>query len=149
MITGVDLVNEQIKIAAGSDLSLHAGGGDLQRPRHRMPHQRRKPGYLPPSPGKIMYYHPPGGLDVRVDSAGYTGYASRRPQLDRQADRARQHRNECLLRLRRSLDEFVIDGIDTTLALYRADPPSRLQNGDYNIHWLEKFLADGGIDGVA
>ena len=143
MITGIDLVNEQIKIAAGGAVDVHAGGGALLRPRHRMPHQRREPSHLRPSPGRITYYHPPGGLGVRVDSRGLSGL--RDPAVLRfLVGKLIVHgstRNECLMRLRRALDEFIVDGIDTTLPLFRAlvrNPD--IQNGDYDIHWLEHFL---------
>ena len=98
-----------------------------------------------PSPGRIAYYHPPGGLGVRVDSAAYQGYMIP-PNYASLVGKLIVHgrtRTEALLRLRRALDEFIIDGIETTLPLFRrlvrnAD----MQNGDYDIHWLERFLAD-------
>jgi len=102
-----------------------------------------------PSPGRIDYYHPPGGLGVRVDSAAYAGY-SIPPYYDSLVGKLIVHgrtRNEALLRLRRALDEFIIDGIDTTLPLFRTlirNPD--IQNGLYDIHWLERFLASGGME---
>ena len=99
-----------------------------------------------PSPGKITYYHPPGGLGVRVDSAVYAGYTIP-PNYDSLVGKLIVHgrtRTETLMRLRRSLDEFIIDGIETTLPLYRTLVRNLdIQNGDYDIHWLEQYLADG------
>jgi acetyl-CoA carboxylase biotin carboxylase subunit len=101
-----------------------------------------------PSPGTITYFHPPGGLGVRVDSAVYQGYKIP-PYYDSLIGKLIVHgrtRTECLMRLRRAIDEFVVDGVDTTLPLFRklvrnAD----IQNGLYDIHWLEKFLEAGGM----
>ena len=93
MITGLDLVIEQIRIAAGAPLTLTQEDVALRRPRHRVPHQCREPaGPSAPSPGTITYFHPPGGLGVRVDSGAYAGYThpALLRQPDRQAHRARQ-----------------------------------------------------------
>jgi acetyl-CoA carboxylase biotin carboxylase subunit len=96
------------------------------------------------SPGKITYYHPPGGLGVRVDSAVYQGY-SIPPFYDSLIGKLIVHartRQECMMRLARALDEFVVDGIRTTIPLFRDlvhDPD--VASGNYNIHWLEKHLA--------
>jgi acetyl-CoA carboxylase, biotin carboxylase subunit len=101
-----------------------------------------------PSPGTITYYHPPGGLGVRVDSAVYQGYKIP-PFYDSLVGKLIVHgrsRTECLMRLRRSLDEFVVDGIETTLPLFRTLVRNAdIQNGVYDIHWLESFLAGGGM----
>ncbi len=113
-----------------------------------MPDQRRAPETFRPSPGQITHYHTPGGLGVRVDSAAFQGYRIP-PHYDSLIGKLIVHgrtRNECLMRLRRALDEFVIDGIDTTLPLFRTlvrNPD--VQNGLYDIHWLEHFLDDGGM----
>jgi acetyl-CoA carboxylase biotin carboxylase subunit len=151
MVTGVDLVNEQIKIAAGSELTLTQEevvfSGHAIECRINAEH----PATFRPSPGTINYYHPPGGLGVRVDSAVYAGYTIP-PTYDSLVGKLIVHgrsRTEALLRLRRSLDEFIIDGIDTTIPLFQTlvrNPD--IQNGLYDIHWLEKFLADGGMDGT-
>lgn len=150
MITGVDLVNEQIKIAAGSELTLTQDevvfNGHAIECRINAEH----PATFRPSPGTINYYHPPGGLGVRVDSAVYAGYTIP-PTYDSLVGKLIVHgrsRNEALMRLRRALDEFIIDGIDTTIPLFQTlvrNPD--IQNGLYDIHWLEKFLVDGGMDG--
>ena len=97
-----------------------------------------------PSPGRVGEYHAPGGLGVRVDSALYQGYTVppylRQPGVE--ADRARRSREECVMRLRRALAEYVIGGIETTIPLHQrlVDEPE-FRRGDYDIHWLERFLA--------
>ena len=96
-----------------------------------------------PSPGKINYFHPPGGLGVRVDSGVYQGY-SIPPYYDSLIGKLivqGKTRNECMMRLRRALSEFVIDGIDTTIPLFSdlLNEPD-IVNGAYDIHWLEKYL---------
>ncbi len=149
MVTGVDLVNEQIKIAAGSSLSLTQDQvvfhGHAIECRINAEHAAT----FRPSPGVIAYYHPPGGLGVRVDSAVYAGYTIP-PTYDSLVGKLIVHgrnRNEALMRLRRSLDEFIIDGIDTTIPLFQTLVRNAdVQNGLYDIHWLEKFLATGGMD---
>jgi acetyl-CoA carboxylase, biotin carboxylase subunit len=152
MVTGVDLVNEQIKIAAGSELSLTQEEVTFSGHAIECRINAEHPATFRPSPGTINYYHPPGGLGVRVDSAVYAGYTIP-PTYDSLVGKLIVHgrsRNEALLRLRRSLDEFIIDGIDTTIPLFQTlvrNPD--IQNGLYDIHWLEKFLADGGMDGAA
>lgn len=149
MITGIDLVNEQIRLAAGADLSFSQD--DIQLNGHAIECRinAEHPATFMPSPGRIAYFHPPGGLGVRVDSAVYQGYTIP-PNYDSLVGKLIVHgrnRNECLMRLRRALDEFVVDGIETTLPLFRAlvrNPD--IQNGDYDIHWLEKYLAAGGMN---
>jgi acetyl-CoA carboxylase biotin carboxylase subunit len=143
MITGIDLVREQIRVAAGLPLSytqsdIHFNGHAIECRINA-----ENPETFAPSPGKIVDYHPPGGLDVRVDSALYAGYRvpSNYDSMIAKLVVHGSNRNECLLRLRRSLEEFVIGGIDTTLPLHRrliAEPD--FINGNYDIHWLEKFL---------
>jgi acetyl-CoA carboxylase biotin carboxylase subunit len=149
MITGIDLVNEQIRIAAGATLSLTQKEVTIEGHAIECRINAEHPSTFRPSPGSITYFHPPGGLGVRVDSAVYQGYRIP-PHYDSLLGKLIVHgrtRTECLMRLRRSLDEFVVDGVDTTLPLFRAlvrNPD--IQNGLYNIHWLENFLADGGMD---
>ena len=149
MITGIDLVVEQIKIAAGSPLTISQS--DVQFSGHAIECRvnAEHPATFRPSPGKITYYHPPGGLGVRVDSAVYQGYTIP-PNYDSLVGKLIVHgrsRTEALMRLRRSLDEFIVDGIETTLPLFRTLVRNNdVQNGDYDIHWLEKFLATGGMD---
>ena len=149
MVTGIDLVNEQIKIAAGSPLTLTQD--DVRFSGHAIECRvnAENPATFRPSPGKIAYYHPPGGLGVRVDSAVYQGYTIP-PNYDSLVGKLIVHgrnRTEALMRLRRSLDEFIVDGIETTIPLFRILVRDRdVQNGDYDIHWLEKFLAKGGME---
>ena len=151
MITGIDLVVEQIKIAAGSPLTISQA--DVQFSGHAIECRvnAEHPATFRPSPGKISYYHPPGGLGVRVDSAVYQGYTIP-PNYDSLVGKLIVHgrnRTEALMRLRRSLDEFIVDGIDTTIPLFRTLVRNTdVQNGDYDIHWLEKFLATGGMGEV-
>ncbi len=149
MITGIDLVNEQIRIAAGAPLSFTQDDVKLNGHAIECRINAEHPATFRPSPGKIAYFHPPGGLGVRVDSAVYQGY-NIPPHYDSLVGKLIVHgrtRNECLMRLRRALDEFVVDGIDTTLPLFRTLVRNQdIQNGVYDIHWLEKFLATGGMD---
>lgn len=148
MITGIDLVNEQIKVAAGSPLSVTQS--DIKVNGHAIECRvnAEHPATFRPSPGLVTYFHPPGGLGVRVDSAVYQGYRIP-PHYDSLVAKLIVHgrtRNECLMRLRRALDEFVVDGIETTLPLFRTLVRNQdIQNGLYDIHWLEKFLKDGGM----
>ncbi|PSC05800.1 acetyl-CoA carboxylase biotin carboxylase subunit [Alsobacter soli] len=149
MITGIDLVNEQIRLAAGASLSFTQDEIQLNGHAIECRINAEHPATFTPSPGRIAYFHPPGGLGVRVDSAVYQGY-SIPPNYDSLVGKLIVHgrtRNECLMRLRRALDEFVVDGIETTLPLFRAlvrNPD--IQNGDYDIHWLEKYLSAGGMN---
>jgi acetyl-CoA carboxylase biotin carboxylase subunit len=144
MITGIDLVNEQIKIAAGSPLTIAQEDvritGAAIECRINAEHART----FMPSPGRIAYYHPPGGLGVRVDSAVYQGYVIP-PFYDSLVGKLIVHgrsRTEALMRLRRALDEFIVDGVETTLPLFRTLVRNTdIQNGLYDIHWLEEFLA--------
>lgn len=152
MITGIDLVNEQIRLAAGAELSFSQSDVVLSGHAIECRINAEHPATFRPSPGRIAYFHPPGGLGVRVDSAVYQGYTIP-PHYDSLVGKLIVHgrtRNECLMRLRRALDEFVVDGIETTLPLFRAlVRNSDIQNGVYDIHWLEHFLAGGGIDAAA
>jgi acetyl-CoA carboxylase, biotin carboxylase subunit len=144
MITGIDLVNEQIKIAAGSPLTISQEDvritGAAIECRVNAEHART----FMPSPGRIAYFHPPGGLGVRVDSAVYQGYVIP-PFYDSLVGKLIVHgrsRTEALMRLRRALDEFIVDGVETTLPLFRTLVRNTdIQNGQYDIHWLEEFLA--------
>jgi acetyl-CoA carboxylase biotin carboxylase subunit len=150
MITGVDLVSEQIRIAGGAGLSISQA--DVQFRGHAIECRinAENPQTFRPSPGRIGYYYTPGGLGIRVDSAAYPGYVIP-PHYDSLVGKLivqGKSRTECLMRLRRALDEFVVDGIETTLPLFRAlvrDPA--IQNGEYDVHWLENALANGLLDG--
>jgi acetyl-CoA carboxylase biotin carboxylase subunit len=149
MITDIDLVLEQIRVAAGGELELSQRDVKFHGHAIECRINAENPVSFRPSPGKIVHYHPPGGLGVRVDSAVYHGYAIP-PYYDSLVGKLIVHgksRGECLMRLKRALDEFVIDGIETTLPLFRALVREKdVIDGDYHIHWLEEFLARGGMD---
>jgi acetyl-CoA carboxylase biotin carboxylase subunit len=146
MVTGIDLVIEQIRIASGAPLTL--AQHDIQFNGHAIECRinAENPRTFRPSPGKITHFHPPGGLGVRVDSGAYAGYTIP-PYYDSMIGKLIVHarnRNECLMRLRRALGEFVVDGIETTIPLFNAliQEPD-IVNGTYDIHWLEDHLARG------
>jgi acetyl-CoA carboxylase biotin carboxylase subunit len=146
MITGIDLVLEQIRVAAGGELP--ATQADINISGHAIECRvnAENPVTFRPSPGKILHYHPPGGMGVRIDSAAYQGYVIP-PYYDSLVGKLIVHgktRAECLMRLRRALDEMVVDGIETTLPLFRAlVREASIIDGDYHIHWLEQYLAAG------
>src|SRR6187397_902070 len=148
-ITDIDLILEQIRVAAGADLELKQD--DLRFYGHAIECRinAENPVSFRPSPGKIIHYHAPGGLGVRVDSHVYQGYVIP-PYYDSLVGKLIVHgktRSECLMRLRRALDEVVVDGIETTLPLFRALVREKdVIDGNYHIHWLEQFLAHGGIE---
>ncbi|MEE8629325.1 MULTISPECIES: acetyl-CoA carboxylase biotin carboxylase subunit [Methylobacterium] len=149
MITGIDLVNEQIRVAAGAPLSVRQEDVRVEGHAIECRINAEHAATFRPSPGTITYFHPPGGLGVRVDSAAYQGYRIP-PHYDSLMGKLIVHgrtRNECLMRLRRALDEFVVAGIDTTLPLFRTLVRNAdIQNGLYDIHWLEEFLKTGGLE---
>ena len=142
-IFGVDLVREQIRVAAGlgmsftqADLKVNGHAIEVRINAEKLP-------LFAPRPGKITQYHAPGGLGVRMDSAIYDGYRIP-PHYDSLIGKLIVHgrdRAEALARLKRALGELVIDGIDTTTPLFHAllEEPD-IQSGEYNIHWLEKWL---------
>jgi acetyl-CoA carboxylase biotin carboxylase subunit len=143
MITGLDLVIEQIRVASGAPLSVSEDEVSFSGHAIECRINAENPQNFRPSPGKITYWHPPGGLGVRVDSGVYQGYRIP-PYYDSLIGKLIVHgknRNECLMRLRRCLSEFVIDGIETTIPLFAelVRHPD-IANGMYDIHWLEKFL---------
>ncbi|PWR24032.1 acetyl-CoA carboxylase biotin carboxylase subunit [Zavarzinia compransoris] len=143
-VTGIDIVREQIRIAAGAPLSFSQD--DIQFAGHAIECRinAENPVTFTPSPGQILDYHPPGGPGVRIDSAAYTGYRIP-PYYDSLIGKLIIHgksRNECLMRLRRALDEYVVGGIETTIPLHqRLIGETDFVNGDYHIHWLEQFIA--------
>lgn len=143
-IFGVDLVREQIRVAAGLPMSF--GQDDLRINGHAIEvriNAEKLPNFAP-SPGRITQYHAPGGLGVRMDSALYDGYRIP-PYYDSLIGKLIVHgrdRPEALARLNRALGELIVDGVDTTIPLFRdllRDPD--IHSGDYSIHWLEKWLA--------
>jgi acetyl-CoA carboxylase biotin carboxylase subunit len=149
MITDIDLILEQIRVAAGAELLLEQK--DVRFHGHAIECRinAENPTSFRPSPGRILHYHPPGGLGIRVDSAAYQGYAIP-PYYDSLVGKLIVHgktRTECLMRLKRALDEFVVDGIDTTLPLFRALVREQdIVEGDYHIHWLEHFLTRAALE---
>jgi acetyl-CoA carboxylase biotin carboxylase subunit len=142
-VTGVDLVREQIRIAAGGELAFAQADIKIQGHAIECRINAENPDTFTPSPGKVVEYHPPGGLGVRVDSGLYAGY-SIPPYYDSMIAKlivSGPSRNECLMRLRRSLEEFVIGGIETTIPLQqRIIRQQEFIDGDYDIHWLEKLV---------
>ncbi|HVV33348.1 MAG TPA: acetyl-CoA carboxylase biotin carboxylase subunit [Vitreimonas sp.] len=143
MVTGIDLVREQIRIADGAELSVKQENVKFNDHAIECRVNAENPRTFRPSPGTITGYHPPGGLGVRLDSAIYAGYAIP-PNYDSLIGKLIVHgrdRAECLMRLRRALDEMVITGIETTIPLFRElmNEPDII-NGDYSIHWLESHL---------
>ncbi|QQP88201.1 acetyl-CoA carboxylase biotin carboxylase subunit [Skermanella sp. TT6] len=143
MITGIDLVREQIRIATGAPLGY--AQDDIRFHGHAIECRvnAEHPETFVPSPGRIDGYHAPGGLGVRVDSALYDGYRVP-PHYDSLIAKLVVHgttRNECMMRLRRALEEFVIGGVDTSLPLHRRIiAETNFINGDYDIHWLEQLM---------
>ncbi|HEX6094179.1 MAG TPA: acetyl-CoA carboxylase biotin carboxylase subunit [Dongiaceae bacterium] len=143
MITGIDLVREQIRVAAGAPLGMTQEEITFNGHAIECRINAEDPVTFRPSPGKITDYHAPGGLGVRVDSALYTGYRvpSHYDSLIAKLIVHGTSRNECLMRLRRALEEFVIGGIDTSIPLHRRlIAAGDFINGDYDIRWLEKFV---------
>ncbi|MEO1567947.1 MAG: acetyl-CoA carboxylase biotin carboxylase subunit, partial [Pseudomonadota bacterium] len=143
MITGIDLVREQIRIADGAKLSFTQDEVMLVGHAIECRINAEHPHTFVPSPGTITGFHAPGGPDVRLDSAAYAGYRIP-PHYDSLIGKLIVHgrtRTECTMRLRRALQEMVVDGVETTIDLHRLliDQEDVLSR-NYNIHWLEKFL---------
>ncbi|SNX73433.1 biotin carboxylase /acetyl-CoA carboxylase carboxyltransferase subunit alpha [Cereibacter ovatus] len=143
-IFGVDLVREQIRVAAGLPMSLDQEALEINGHAIEVRINAEKLPNFTPCPGKVRVFHAPGGLGVRMDSALYGGY-SIPPYYDSLIGKLIVHgrdRPEALARLHRALGELIVDGVDTTVPLFHAllaEPD--IQHGDYNIHWLEKWLA--------
>lgn len=143
MITGIDIVREQIRVASGEKLSYTQDMVRFFGHAIECRINAEDPFTFVPNPGLVTQYHPPGGLNVRCDSAVYSGYKIP-PFYDSMIAKlivSGYTREGCLLRLKRSLEEYVIDGIISTIPLHQAlmDNDDFLA-GDYDIHWLEKFL---------
>jgi len=144
MVCGVDLVREQIRIAAGQPLGYTQE--EIRFTGHAIECRvtAEDPDTFMPTPGRVTAFHAPGGLGVRVDSALYAGYVVP-PYYDSMVAKLIVHaptRPEAIARMRRAIDEFAVMGIQTSLPLHQrilADPT--FQAGTYDIHWLERFVA--------
>ena len=146
IITGIDLVREQIQVAAGEKLSFKQEDITFRGHAFECRINAEHPETFIPSPGRIKKYHPPGGLGVRIDSAIYEGYTIP-PYYDSLIAKLiirGTSREECLMRMHRALSECVVDGIETNLALHeRILQEEDFRNGNFDIHWLEDLLAKG------
>jgi acetyl-CoA carboxylase biotin carboxylase subunit len=150
MVSGIDIVREQLRIADGEPLGYRQAEVRLMGHAVECRINAEDPQSFRPSPGRIAEYHAPGGLGVRVDSALYQGYEVP-PYYDSLVAKLivyGKSRAECLMRLRRALDEYAIGGIETTLSLHRrlVDAPDIIE-GRYDIGWLERFLEPAGRTG--
>jgi acetyl-CoA carboxylase biotin carboxylase subunit len=147
MVSGIDIVREQLRIAAGAPLGYRQSDVRLCGHAIECRINAEDPQSFRPCPGRITDYHAPGGLGVRVDSALYQGYQVP-PYYDSLVSKLIIHgksRNECLMRLRRALEEYVIGGIETTIPLHqRLAAAAEFIDGDYDVHWLERFVGDRG-----
>ena len=147
MVTGIDLVKQQILVASGEKLTISQNDIKIKGHSIECRINAETPDNFTPSPGKVHTYHTPGGPGIRVDSALYAGY-SVPPHYDSLVSKLVVYgssRNECLMRLHRALEEYVITGIETSIPLHQAiiTNPDFI-NGEYNIHWLEKFVEARG-----
>ncbi len=145
MISGIDLVREQIRIASGAAIGMKQSDIELTGHAIECRINAEDPVTFAPAPGRITDYHAPGGLGVRVDSPIYSGYVVP-PYYDSLVSKLVVYgktRNECMMRLRRALDEYAIGGIKTTIPLHQklVSAPEFI-NGDYDIHWLEKWMKE-------
>tara|TARA_R110002126_G_scaffold3263_1_gene18415 strand:- start:117702 stop:119069 length:1368 start_codon:yes stop_codon:yes gene_type:complete len=145
MITGIDLIQEQIRVAAGETLSLNKDRIRFRGHAMEFRINAEDPDNFTPCPGTITQFHSPGGLGVRFDSAIYNGYKIP-PYYDSMIGKLIIHgrnRDECIRRAKRAIVETVIDGVKTTLPLHSwiMEQPE-FHSGDYTIHWLEKKLAE-------
>ena len=144
MVSGIDMVREQLRIAAGMPMAVRQS--DIRFAGHAIECRinAENPQDFRPSPGRVSEYLAPGGPGVRVDSALYQGYEVP-PYYDSLVSKLVVHaasREECVMRLRRALAEYVIGGIETTIPLHQrlVDNPE-FRRGAYDIHWLERFLS--------
>ncbi|HSQ96252.1 MAG TPA: acetyl-CoA carboxylase biotin carboxylase subunit, partial [Croceibacterium sp.] len=147
-ITGIDIVQEQIRVAAGHKLRFRQR--DIVRRGHAIECRinAEDPWTFAPSPGLVTAYHAPGGMHVRVDSGLYAGYRIP-PYYDSMIAKLIVYgrtREGCIMRLKRALEEMVVDGVKTSIPLHCAllEEPDIL-NGDYSIKWLEDWMAQRGV----
>ncbi len=150
MVTGLDLVREQIRIADGKPLSVTQDDIEIKGHAIECRLNAEDPVTFAPSPGLVKHYHPAGGMHVRVDSGLYAGYRIP-PYYDSMIAKLIVYgrtREGCIMRLKRALEEMVIDGVKTTIPLHQklmTDPD--FLNGDYTIKWLESWLASEDSSG--
>ena len=140
----------ELRVAAGQGLSLTQDQVTFSGHAIECRINAEDPVTFAPSPGQITYYHAPGGIGTRIDSGVYQGYTIP-PFYDSLIGKLIVHgrnRQECLMRLRRALDEIIVDGVKTTLPLFQrlVDNPD-IQAGNYDIHWLEHYLSGGAKAG--
>ncbi|MGH6988344.1 MAG: acetyl-CoA carboxylase biotin carboxylase subunit [Stellaceae bacterium] len=147
MVSGIDIVREQMQIAAGLPFLLSQDA--ITNTGHAIECRinAENPTTFRPSPGAVAAYLAPGGLGIRVDSALYEGYVVP-PHYDSLVAKLILYgngRNECLMRMRRALEEYVITGIETTIPLHQrlAREPDFI-DGNYDVHWLERWMAQKG-----
>ena len=144
MVTGIDLVREQIRLSSGAPLSFSQDDVTMTGHAIECRINAESPFSFMPSPGQVTTYHAPGGMSVRIDSALYSGYTVP-PTYDNLIAKlvvCGRNRNESMMRLRRALEEFAIDGIETTIPLHQALLGNQdFANGHYDVTWLERFLA--------
>jgi acetyl-CoA carboxylase biotin carboxylase subunit len=142
-LTGLDLVQEQIRVASGASLQYEQSGISFSGHAIECRINAENPTTFAPSPGRVESVHVPGGLGVRIDSALYAGYRIP-PYYDSLIGKLivfGKTRTECLMRLRRVLNEYVIEGVETTIPLFqRLVTEPDIIDGHYDIHWLEKYL---------
>jgi acetyl-CoA carboxylase biotin carboxylase subunit len=147
-ITGLDLVREQIRVAEGHGLSVTQDEVQFHGHAIECRINAEDPRTFAPSPGTVTQYHAPGGMHVRVDSGLYTGYRVP-PYYDSMIAKLIVYgttRERCLMRLKRALEEFVVEGMKTTIPLHQALlEDSEFQQGAYTIKWLEEWLAKQGV----
>jgi acetyl-CoA carboxylase biotin carboxylase subunit len=149
MITGIDLVREQIRIASGEGLSCRQEQVQFRGHAIECRINAEDPQTFAPSPGLVKNYVAPGGMHVRVDSGLYAGYRVP-PYYDSMIGKLIVYgttRERCIMRLRRALEEFVVDGMKTTIPLHQklVDDPE-FRSGDYTIKWLEQWLARSEVE---
>jgi len=152
MITGIDLVREQIRVAAGEGLSCRQDQIHFRGHAIECRINAEDPETFAPSPGLVKNYVAPGGMHVRVDSGLYAGYRVP-PYYDSMIGKLivfGTTRERCIMRLRRALEEFIVDGMKTTIPLHQklVDDPE-FRRGEYTIKWLEEWLAKNGAEGEA
>jgi len=144
MICDVDLVREQVRVAAGAPLGYDQSEIEFHGHAIECRVTAEDPETFMPTPGRVTAYHAPGGPGVRIDSGLYAGYMVP-PYYDSMVAKLivyAPNRSEAISRLRRALAEFAVSGIQTTIPLHQriVEDPS-FQAGDYTIHWLERFVA--------